>query len=701
MRLREWFDRGDKALERKLSAQLDAANRSLAIIEFDPDGVILDANANFLAAMGYDLADVVGRHHRIFVDPAEASEPGYERFWQDLRDGRFASAQYRRIAKGGREVWLQATYNPLFDAEGAVTGVVKFATDVTEQKRAAAEAAGKLAAVSRAQAMIEFTLDGQILDANENFLNVVGYGLDEIRGQRHRMFVDKAYAESAEYQEFWASLARGEFHADAFKRYGKGGREVWIQASYNPIFDANGKPAKVVKFATDITEQKVAAVEVADKLADSDSKLAAISRAQAVIEFTLDGKIVDANENFLNALGYDLKEVQGQHHRMFVDRAYAESAEYREFWAAMARGEFHADAFKRYGKGGREVWIQASYNPIFDAHGNPVKVVKFATDVTAQRAAVSRLDAALQQLAAGELDVSIDTAFPGDMETLRGAFNQSVERLRGLVSEIRTATAEVAAAARQITSGTADLAARTEQAAANLEETSASTNELSTVVKQNAENARNADAQAAQAQQNAKTGGEVVRKAVAAMSAIEESSGKINEIIGAIKEIAFQTNLLALNASVEAARAGEAGKGFAVVAQEVRQLAQRSAEAAVDTKALIQSSASHVDNGVQLVNQAGEALNGIVEAIGAVAEIVREISTASSEQASGIQEIDSAVTNLDEMTQQNAALVEESTAAAKALSDQASRLDELMSYFKVGDAVCRPAQNKDWGRSAA
>ncbi|MEQ9125836.1 MAG: methyl-accepting chemotaxis protein, partial [Alphaproteobacteria bacterium] len=194
---------------------------------------------------------------------------------------------------------------------------------------------------------------------------------------------------------------------------------------------------------------------------------------------------------------------------------------------------------------------------------------------------------------------------------------------------------------------------------------------------------------------------DVVRKAVAAMSWIEESSRKINEIIGTIKEIAFQTNLLALNASVEAARAGEAGKGFAVVAQEVRQLAQRSAEAAVDTKSLIQSSSSHVSDGVQLVNQAGEALDGIVGSIENVAGIIREISTASSEQSAGIQEIDSAVTNLDEMTQQNAALVEESTAAAKALADQAQRLDQLMSYFKIGSGAGRSGQPSTARRAAA
>jgi methyl-accepting chemotaxis protein len=238
-----------------------------------------------------------------------------------------------------------------------------------------AEYRAQIAAINKVQAVIEFNLDGTILNANDNFLRVVGYNLPEIQGRHHRMFVEPNYADSHEYKEFWASLNRGEFQAAEFKRLGKGGKEIWIQASYNPIFDVDGKLYKVVKFATDRTVTKL-------KNADYEGHLAAISKSLATIEFKLDGTIVFANENFLSVLGYTLPEIQGRHHSLFVDPAYATSNEYKEFWAKLNRGEFQAAEFKRVGKGGKEVWIQASYNPVFDLNGKPYKVVKYATDIT-------------------------------------------------------------------------------------------------------------------------------------------------------------------------------------------------------------------------------------------------------------------------------------------------------------------------------
>lgn len=210
--------------------------------------------------------------------------------------------------------------------------------------------AGMFDAINRVQAVIEFGLDGTTQHANENFLNAMGYSLDEVRGKHHSMFVEPAYRESAEYKLFWEKLGRGDFDAGQYKRLGKGGREVWIQASYNPVFNAGGKPVKVVKFATDITEQKL-------KDADYEGQIAAISKAQAVISFSLDGKILDANENFLKTLGYTLDEVKGQHHAIFVEPAYRQSAEYKAFWEKLGRGEYDAALYKRVGKGGREVWI--------------------------------------------------------------------------------------------------------------------------------------------------------------------------------------------------------------------------------------------------------------------------------------------------------------------------------------------------------
>ena len=238
-----------------------------------------------------------------------------------------------------------------------------------------ADFAGQLAAISKAQAIIEFNLDGTIITANDNFLNVLGYKIEEIRGKHHSMFVEPAFKESSEYKQFWRDLNAGKFQAAEYKRIGKGGKEVWIQASYNPIFDLNGQPFKVVKFATDVTATKL-------KNADFEGQLAAISKAQAVIEFNLDGTVLAANENFLKVLGYSLEEIKGKHHSMFVEPGYKESAEYKNFWRDLNAGKFQAAEYKRIGKGGKEVWIQASYNPIFDLNGRPFKVVKYATDIT-------------------------------------------------------------------------------------------------------------------------------------------------------------------------------------------------------------------------------------------------------------------------------------------------------------------------------
>ncbi|MBA4274502.1 MAG: histidine kinase [Alphaproteobacteria bacterium] len=358
-------------------AQLSALSRSQAVIEFTTDGYILNANDNFLQAMGYTLKEIQGKHHRMFVDPTYADSTEYAQFWAKLKRGEFQAAQYKRFGNHGREIWIEASYNPILDGRGKAYKIVKYATDITAQKLAQADVQGQIDAIGKSQAVIHFTLDGTILDANDNFLGAVGYSLDEIKGKHHRMFVDPAYAQSSEYQEFWAKLARGEFQAAQYRRFGKGGREIWIEASYNPIFDMNGNPFKVVKYATDITAQKL-------KQADIDGQIEALNRSQAVIHFSLDGTILDANKNFLGAMGYSLDEIKGQHHRMFVDSTYAHSPEYTEFWARLNRGEYQVSEYKRFGKGGREVWILASYNPIFDMNGKPFRVVKFATDITSQ-----------------------------------------------------------------------------------------------------------------------------------------------------------------------------------------------------------------------------------------------------------------------------------------------------------------------------
>jgi len=386
-------------------AQLAAIERSQAVIEFMLDGTVVTANANFLAALGYALDEIKGRHHSMFVEPALRDSAAYREFWASLNRGEYQAGEYKRIGKGGREVWIQASYNPVLGKDGKPVGVIKFAADVTARKMRSMEDAGKIAAIDRSQAIIEFDLDGTITSANENFLAAMGYALDEIKGRHHSMFVEPELHDGADYRAFWGRLRRGEYQAGEYKRIGKGGREVWILASYNPVLDETGKPLKVVKFATDVTEQKM-------RMADDAGQITAIGKSQAVIEFNMDGTVRTANDNFLRALGFSLAEIQGKHHSMFVDPDERDSADYRAFWAGLNRGEYQAGEYKRLGKNGREVWIQASYNPILDLNGKPFKVVKYASDTTAQviaRMKSERVRAMMESVAAGaeELNASV------------------------------------------------------------------------------------------------------------------------------------------------------------------------------------------------------------------------------------------------------------------------------------------------------
>lgn len=678
-------------------SQINAISKIMGVIEFDLKGYIQKVNDNFVAVTGYEEKDIVGNHHSMFVTTEHKNSQEYKDFWASLAKGEPNSGEYKRVGKDGKEIWLQASYNPILDIDGKPYKVVKYATDITRAKQEAANYAGQLNAISKIMGVIEFDLKGNIEAVNENFVKVTGYEENDIIGKHHGMFVESGYRESAEYKAFWDNLGRGEPNSGVYKRIGKDGKEIWLQASYNPIFDLNGNPFKVVKYATDITEVK-------QKEANDSGQIQALNKVLGVIEFDLKGNIISVNHNFTNFTGYSESEIVGQHHSMFASNEYKNSLEYKQFWADLAEGKPQAGQFQRFGKGGKEIWLEATYNPILDMDGKPFKIVKFASDITDTHSTNEMLEqvveeskGVIQQAQQGNLTSRISMeGKTGAIANLCDGINALMDKMTEVLVTIREAGETINTAADEISTGNNDLSQRTEQQASNLEETASSMEELASTVKQNAENAKQANQLASAASSVAIKGGDVVGEVVTTMSAINESAQKIEDIITVIDGIAFQTNILALNAAVEAARAGEQGRGFAVVAGEVRNLAQRSASAAKEIKDLITDSVTKTAEGTTLVENAGTTMQEIVESVQRVTDIMGEISAASSEQSAGIDQVNGAITNMDEVTQQNAALVEEAAAAAESLVDQSISLMDTVNEFQLKGAPAkqdRRAQN--------
>jgi methyl-accepting chemotaxis protein len=673
-----------------LKEELKALHRVQAVIEFSLDGKILTANENFLKAVGYELDEIQSQHHSMFCDPDYTLSVEYKKFWQRLGKGEFVAGEFKRLSKEGKEIWINASYNPVFDSDGNPFKVIKFATDVSAAKMKNSEYEGKVTAISRAQAVIEFNLDGTIISANDNFLGAVGYGLNEIEGRHHSMFCDPEFAKTAEYKMFWEKLGRGEFVSSEFKRIAKGGKEIWINASYNPIFDANGKPFKVVKFATDVTASKM-------KNAEFEGKIQAISKAQAVIEFNLDGTITTANENFLKTVGYGSTEILGKHHRMFCEPEYARSGEYEMFWKKLNRGEFDAGRYLRIGANGKRVWIQATYNPIMDMNGVPYKVVKFAIDITKQvelEQAV-QLKAEEDQRKVDELLVTVNKASMGDLTsqisvTGTDALGQLAQGISKMMVDLRSVIGTVVKSANNFGSSSKSIAEQSSAVAkgasnlgATVEELNASVEEFTASISSIANNTRKANELAKETQKEAEQGNQAITKSIEAMELINKSSEDISEIIKVIGEIASQTNLLAFNAAIEAARAGEHGLGFSVVADEVRKLAERSSQATKEISKLINESVKRVEQGSTISKQAGEAFIKIVSGIEKTTFSISEVSLAAEEQSHNAKAVAASVEHIAGEAEESARASDSIANSTNGLVAEANELNTTVARFVV------------------
>jgi methyl-accepting chemotaxis protein len=438
---------------------------------------------------------------------------------------------------------------------------------------------------------------------------MTGYTLGEIKGKHHSMFVDPAEVNQESYRQFWRLLSAGTHQQAEYKRIGKGGKQVWIQATYNPITDASGKVTKIIKFAVDVTAQKLTA-------ADLEGQIAAIRKSQAVIAFDLDGTILDANANFLNALGYTLDEIKGRKHAMFVDPAEVNGAAYQRFWDSLRAGHFQQAEYKRIGKGGREVWIQATYNPIFDMNGKPFKVVKFAIDIT---------ESVRQRLHRAEIQSSIAT---------------EIDNIVALANDATQKAAASADAAMETSGNVQAVASGAEELAASVAEISRQVTQASDVAIEAVEQAK---------------------RTTSVVSGLVTSAQRIGQVVELINSIAGQTNLLALNATIEAARAGEAGRGFAVVASEVKQLASQTARATDE----IGSQISEVQS---ITTQA-------VSAIGQISATIERLDAISSSIASAVEEQAAVTKDMSQNMQTASRGVDSISSAMRTISTAAGSVD--------------------------
>lgn len=676
----------EKARTLALQVEEDALNQSFGVMECDMQGTILSCNDMFLKPLAYSEKELIGQPVGKILSAETASSQAYKSLWQELNEGKSITREICRVSKSGEEFWFQSTYVPVKDESGKPSKVVVYSYCVTEEKRKNADYIGQIKAINQTQGVIEFDLEGNVLAVNDRFLNVVGYAREELLGQHHSTLVSERYKQSQEYKDFWAALNNGQPNEGIYHRYGKGGKDVWLQASYNPIIGLNGKPFKVVKYATDITKavladkaqakKAVEAVMIKNALESSTSSLM-VADNDGVISY-MNPSTLELMREFQPALrkifpSFDADKLIGQNFDIF----HKSPSHQRNLLANLK--ERHIAELPV-----GDLFIRLTANPLFDDKGERLGSVVEWVNLTEEKRVENEIKTVVESAVTGNLSDRLDPSrVKGSVAKTMESINQLLDSFSDILLQVREAGETINTAAQEISSGNNDLSSRTEQQASSLEETASSMEQLASTVRQNADNARQANQMAEAASQVAVRGGDVVGNVVSTMSAINESAHKIEDIITVIDGIAFQTNILALNAAVEAARAGEQGRGFAVVAGEVRNLAQRSASAAKEIKELITDSVNKTAEGTKLVQSAGETMHEIVTSVQRVTDIMSEITAASAEQSAGIDQVNGAVTNMDEVTQQNAALVEEAAAAAESLVEQASNLMDSVNHYQL------------------
>lgn len=541
---------------------LDAIMAAQPSIQFTPQGVILDANAAFLDFMGYRIEEIRGQHHRMFVEPQERESEDYRRFWEALAAGQPQSAEFRRRTREGRVVWLQASYIPVRSATGRVVRVIKLAQDTTLRKQRDDDLESQLAAIHRTQAVIEFALDGTILQANGNFLAALGYTADEVIGKHHRMFVHPEEARSPEYGRFWSELGHGEPRSGEFCRRHKSGRDVWIQASYTPIRDVAGQPYKVVKYASDITGMVVQRqqVELLSLVANETDNAVLICDAQGLTEYV--------NPGFTRLTGYGPQEILGRKPGSVLQGRGTDPATVARIRSMLAQGKPFYEEILNYDKQGTPHWVSLAVNPIRDAQGQVQRYVSVNANITATKMRAQEDATRLSAIRASSVTADWDErgrlidVSPMLLAVLQ---TESIEPVRRLLEGVATSLLSGDARARLMREGTL-----TQEL------------ELSTVTGRKIW-------LAGRFNPTLDMDGSLRKLVLYAsdITATKQTLERIQTAVDRINGLAMQTNLLSLNAAIEAARAGEHGRGFSVVAAEVRSLSRRSAESAKEIADLL------------------------------------------------------------------------------------------------------------------
>jgi len=632
----------------QLRAKFEAIEKSQAIIEFSLDGTILAANESFLQIVGYKLSEIQGKHHSLFVEPSISAGPDYKAFWRDLGHGVTQSGAVKRIGKNGTEVWLQASYSPVLDSEGLPTKIVKIATDCTEQHHLSQEIAElrvRAEITNLTSIVSESDLKGDILSVNEKFLEVSKYSREELIGKPHNTTRHPDMPKET-FKELWSTIGRGKPFRGIIKNRAKDGTPYYVDAVIAPVLGDNGKPRKYIGVRYDITAAEL-------ERQNMKGVLAAIDSNYAYIEFDTKGQVLSANANFLKTLGYRSDEIVENHHRMFVEPSFANSPAYTQFWSELNAGKSQNGVFKRIAKDGSEVWIQAVYAPVKDEMNRVFKVVKIATDVTAEKNAENKLKV-----------------------TMAGV-NQNANSLGAAAEELEANSQQMVSNAEETATQAGVVSAAAEQVSRNVQTVATGTEEMSASIREIAKSAQEAAKVAA-------TGVRAAETTNATISKLGVSSAEIGKVIKVITSIAQQTNLLALNATIEAARAGEAGKGFAVVANEVKELAKETAKATEDISQKIEAIQGDTNSAViaigeisAIINRINDFQNTIASAVEEQTATTNEITRNVSEAALGSTEIAQNITGVAQAAKNTMSGANDTQKASAELSRMAAELQQL------------------------